>query len=373
MRGTAGEGKRGRRAGRRAPGVYLGAYALARGPAPAPRDARARRAARATSTETSRDGSRRCVHDPRQRRLRPRALAQPRPHRRRAAQRLPGQRDAPTRPTRWRSTCPRSRVRARARRARGHPQRPEHRRAARLPASNAACTTPRRWPRSTSSSTRCARRSRWSPTRSHRRATDPGVPIEAIEARNVIDGRKLVDQSGPTGIAQLPVRRRRRCRPRADDAQRAAIDAEADGLLDVYDARGRPRAGGGRAPGGAGQLRPRRRRRSTPTSDATFPPEPEVVRTPAAGVGADAPRRPSTCSPGSRPAGRRPDAARDGRAGARPLARGRAARPRPPSAARCVWTDPVAGAPGARRHARRPRAPPARRARAGADPTTCRR
>ena len=57
-------------------------------------------------------------------------------------------------------------------------------------------------------------------------ATPPGVPIEAIEARNVMDGRKLIDQiasSGvtgyPFGIATLPA---------ATAAEAAAINAEAE-------------------------------------------------------------------------------------------------------------------------------------------------
>ena len=52
----------------------------------------------------------------------------------------------------------------RARRARGHPQRPEPRRRCSATASSAGCTTATRWPRSTSSSSPCARRSRCAPT-----------------------------------------------------------------------------------------------------------------------------------------------------------------------------------------------------------------
>lgn len=64
--------------------------------------------------------------------------------------------------------------------------------------------------------------------------TGPDVPIEAIEARNVLDGKKLVDQitksnitAYPWGVANLPA---------ATAAEQAAMNAEADALRNAYDA-----------------------------------------------------------------------------------------------------------------------------------------
>ncbi len=64
--------------------------------------------------------------------------------------------------------------------------------------------------------------------------TGPDVPIEAIEARNVLDGKKLVDQitqskitAYPWGVAGLP--------PAAPNEQ-TALDGVADTLLNSYDA-----------------------------------------------------------------------------------------------------------------------------------------
>ena len=62
----------------------------------------------------------------------------------------------------------------------------------------------------------------------------PDVPIEALEARNVLDGKKLVDQIAksnitayPWGVANLPP---------ATAAEQVALDAEADALRNAYDA-----------------------------------------------------------------------------------------------------------------------------------------
>ena len=64
--------------------------------------------------------------------------------------------------------------------------------------------------------------------------TGPTVPIEAIEARNVVDGKKLVDQitkSGitayPWGVAGLPT---------ANPAEQTALNGAADALRNAYDA-----------------------------------------------------------------------------------------------------------------------------------------
>jgi hypothetical protein len=64
--------------------------------------------------------------------------------------------------------------------------------------------------------------------------TPSGVPIEAIEARNVMDGRKLVDQMKMTGNAAYPFGASGL--PAATAPEATAINAEANALLDVYDA-----------------------------------------------------------------------------------------------------------------------------------------
>jgi hypothetical protein len=64
--------------------------------------------------------------------------------------------------------------------------------------------------------------------------TGPDVSIEAIEARNVLDGKKLVDQitksnktAYPWGVADLPA---------ATPQEQDALNAESDALLNAYDA-----------------------------------------------------------------------------------------------------------------------------------------
>lgn len=111
--------------------------------------------------------------------------------------------------------------------------------------------------------------------------TDSDVPIEAIEARNVLDGRKLVARlrSAGTGypfdLETLPD---------ATDAEAAAIDAEADALLEVYDAVSDLALAEGVHQAVQGNFE-----RVTATLDAyttgSFPPEPEVVQTPPSGTG----------------------------------------------------------------------------------------
>jgi hypothetical protein len=112
-------------------------------------------------------------------------------------------------------------------------------------------------------------------------ATPPGVAIEAIEARNVVDGLRLVEhvkrtgaRAYPFGISSLPG---------ASNAQRGAIDAEVDALLDVHDAiadlalaEGVHQAVQGNFDRAGGTL--------AAYTTGSHPPEPEVVRTPATGV-----------------------------------------------------------------------------------------
>jgi hypothetical protein len=103
-------------------------------------------------------------------------------------------------------------------------------------------------------------------------ATPPGVPIEAIEARNVLDGRKLVDQITSSGVTAYPFGIT--TLPAATAAQAAAIY---DAIGDLALAEGVYQAAQGNF------------ERITGTLDAyttgNFPPEPEVTQTPPSGVG----------------------------------------------------------------------------------------
>jgi hypothetical protein len=112
--------------------------------------------------------------------------------------------------------------------------------------------------------------------------TLPGVPIEAIEARNVLDGRKLADQirtSGvttyPFGVASLPA---------ASAAEAAAIDGTANALLDTYDAIADLALAEGVHQAAQGNF-DRVAATVNAYSNAGFPPDPEVVQTPATGIG----------------------------------------------------------------------------------------
>ena len=109
----------------------------------------------------------------------------------------------------------------------------------------------------------------------------PGVSIEAIEARNVVDGLRLVEHVLATGERNypfgLPGLRD------ADPAQSAAIDGAVDTLLDLHDAvadlalaEGVHQAVQGNFDRAGGTL--------AAYTTGRHPPEPEVVRTPATGV-----------------------------------------------------------------------------------------
>jgi hypothetical protein len=111
--------------------------------------------------------------------------------------------------------------------------------------------------------------------------TGPDVPIEAIEARNVLDGLKLVTRVRSGGGANYPFGLP--TLPNATAAEAAAIDGEVAAILDAYDAiadlalaEGVHQAVGGNFD------------RIAATLDAyttgNFPPEPEVVRSPASGI-----------------------------------------------------------------------------------------
>jgi hypothetical protein len=111
--------------------------------------------------------------------------------------------------------------------------------------------------------------------------TTPDVPIEAIEARNVLDGRKLVTHintsnqtSYPFGLSGLPP---------ADANATKAISDEANALRDVYDAISDLALAEGVHQAVQGNFE-----RIGATLDAYstghFPPDPEVVQTGPAGV-----------------------------------------------------------------------------------------
>ncbi len=112
--------------------------------------------------------------------------------------------------------------------------------------------------------------------------TDPDVPIEAIEARNVLDGRKLIDRIRTSGQAAYPFGLE--TLRDADASEAAAITAAAASLLDVYDAVADLALAEGVHHAVQGNFD-----RVSATLDAyttgNFPPEPEVVQTPPVGIG----------------------------------------------------------------------------------------
>ncbi len=204
------------------------------------------------------------------------------------------------------------------------------------------------------------------------RRPTPDVPIEAIEARNVLDGRKLVDADpARRGSATYPFgrrrpaaattrRRRRRSTPRPTRCSTSTTRSPTSRSPKACTRRCR-------------EISTASPRTLDAYTTGNFPPEPEVVQTPPAGIGADPPRRACTSSPGlPAPAGATPRAQR--RAGARRVARRHAAAARPRSAARVAWTDPVGGAPaGAAGDAGRPRPAADRRAAPRQARRACRR
>ncbi len=113
-------------------------------------------------------------------------------------------------------------------------------------------------------------------------ATEANVPIEAIEASNVLDGRKLADHIRESGNASYPFGTAGL--PAASAAESAAIDEQAGALLNAYDAVGDLALAEGVHQAVQGNFE-----RVAATLDAyssgTFPPDPEVVQTPASGIG----------------------------------------------------------------------------------------
>lgn len=110
--------------------------------------------------------------------------------------------------------------------------------------------------------------------------TAEGVPIEAIEARNVVDGLALVEHVQQTGNASYPFGKDL---PPASTTEAAAIDAEIQRLLDAHDAVADLALSEGVYQAVLGNYD-----RVASTYDAYarghFPPEPDVVRTPLNGT-----------------------------------------------------------------------------------------
>ena len=113
-------------------------------------------------------------------------------------------------------------------------------------------------------------------------ATPEGVPIEAIEARNVIDGLALAEHINATGARQYPFGKPGL--PTASDTESAAISAEADRLLASCDALADLALAEGVYQAVVGNVD-----RAAANYDAYarggLPPEPEIIRTPASGFG----------------------------------------------------------------------------------------
>lgn len=113
--------------------------------------------------------------------------------------------------------------------------------------------------------------------------SEPGDSIEAIEARNVIDGLALVEHMQKTGSKTYPFGRTDLLAAQTQ-AEADALNAEAAGLLDTHDAVADLALSEGVYQAVVGNYD-----RVASTYDAyargNFPPEPDVVRTPLNGIG----------------------------------------------------------------------------------------
>ena len=112
--------------------------------------------------------------------------------------------------------------------------------------------------------------------------TTEGVPIAAIEARNVIDGLAFVEHMLKTGQRTYPFGKS--TLPSASQPEQDAINAEAERLLDAHDAVADLALAEGVYQAVLGNYE-----RVASTYDAYarghFPPEPDVIRTPQNGIG----------------------------------------------------------------------------------------
>jgi hypothetical protein len=113
------------------------------------------------------------------------------------------------------------------------------------------------------------------------RATDPDVSIEAIEARNVMDGLALVNHIKTSGVATYPFGK---SLPPASTLEAEAINKEIDQLRESHDAVADLALAEGVYQAVLGNYD-----RVASTCDAyskgNFPPEPQVVQTPVSGIG----------------------------------------------------------------------------------------
>jgi hypothetical protein len=109
------------------------------------------------------------------------------------------------------------------------------------------------------------------------------VPIEAIEARNVLDGRKLLAQIASSDVTTYPFGLTIPM-PNASDAEAQAITDQATALRDLYDALSDLALAEGVHQAVQGNFD---RIASTLEAYSTgnFPPEPQVVETPPGGIG----------------------------------------------------------------------------------------
>lgn len=111
--------------------------------------------------------------------------------------------------------------------------------------------------------------------------TPEGVSIEQIEARNVIDGLALVNHIKSTGNKTYPFGKEL---PDADNDQEMAINAEAGRLLETHDAVADLALAEGVYQAVLGNY-DRVAATYDTYSKGNFPPEPQVVQTPASGIG----------------------------------------------------------------------------------------
>ncbi|MET7718557.1 hypothetical protein [Streptomyces sp. NPDC005407] len=171
----------------------------------------------------------------------------------------------------------------------------------------------------------------------------PGVPVDVVEARNVVDGLELVRRATrppaapkyPFGAANMPM---------ASDTEKLAMNQEVQRLLDIHDALADLAVAEGTHQALLGNTE-----RAAATLDAYakegFPPEPTVVQTPRSGITLTHRLGLQLTS------GLRPDQTATPRAMAEPAVSAwlPALLPRPLDvAARVTWTDPVGAQPRSR-------------------------
>ena len=328
-----------RRAATARHGVHLGAYAWLEDVRPK-RDAARAGAARRRPRRDLRARRRPAAHPrPVQRRAPARAVARPRRHRGGAAQRLPGQR----RPVQPRLARGQPLVRARAPRARRSSR-------ASAPGRASATLLGYRLERGLHDRHELAEVDRFIfvlrkafPLRADQLAstqTGADVPIEAIEARNVIDGLAARRAGAASGHSGVPVRPRR-CRPRTTrSAPRSTPRSTGCSTSTTPWPTSRSRRASTRRCRATTTASPAR---SSSYTTGSFPPEPDVVRTPTTGsvlthrVGLHLDRT-ATAPPGATP-----------RAVAEPAVDAWLAGVLPPLddiACRVLWRHPVTDVPG---------------------------